>query len=59
MDTNTVFTKIQQFTKDVPLILIGTSGTIPYGIPGMYLLESILRLLCHVSRLALGGFLLL
>lgn len=35
MDKNSIFTLVQQYTKDVPLILIGTGGTIPYGIPGM------------------------
>lgn len=30
-----LFKMVQQYTQDVPLLLIGTGGTIPYGIPGM------------------------
>lgn len=35
METEEIFIKIQKAVRDVPLILIGTGGTIPYGIPGM------------------------
>lgn len=35
MDKNTLFKMVQQYTGDKPLLLIGTGGTIPYGIPGM------------------------
>ncbi|WP_372663783.1 SIR2 family protein [Cohnella sp.] len=35
MEQGDVFKIIQKYTQDVPLILIGTGGTIPYGIPGM------------------------
>lgn len=30
-----IFKTIQKYIENVPLILIGTGGTIPYGIPGM------------------------
>ncbi|CAM4453968.1 SIR2 family protein [Paenibacillus typhae] len=39
MELNTVFKLVQKFTQDVPLILMGTGGTIPYGIPGMFQLS--------------------
>ncbi len=35
MDKENFFKIVQQYTKDVPLLLVGTGGTIPYGIPGM------------------------
>lgn len=35
MDKNTLFKLVQQYTGDNPLLLIGTGGTMPYGIPGM------------------------
>jgi hypothetical protein len=35
LDQGDVFKIIQKYTQDVPLIVIGTGGTIPYGIPGM------------------------
>ena len=35
MDKNKIFSKVQEYIESVPLILIGTGGTIPYGLPGM------------------------
>lgn len=35
MDKHTFFKIVQLYTGDKPLLLIGTGGTIPYGIPGM------------------------
>jgi len=35
MDKNESFTRIQKCLENVPVILIGTGGTIPLGIPGM------------------------
>lgn len=35
MEINEFFRIAQQYVRDVPLMLIGTGGTIPYGIPGM------------------------
>lgn len=35
MESNEIFMKVQDYVSDVPLILFGTGGTIPYGIPGM------------------------
>lgn len=35
MDKNAIFTKVQKSLENVPVILIGTGGTIPLGIPGM------------------------
>lgn len=35
MNKSEVFKTIQQYLSDVPLLLIGTGGTIPCGIPGM------------------------
>lgn len=35
MENNDIFKKIQEYVSDVPLILFGTGGTMPYGIPGM------------------------
>ncbi|WP_165861165.1 hypothetical protein [Paenibacillus paeoniae] len=32
MELNEVFKLVQKFTQDVPLFLMGTGGTIPYGI---------------------------
>lgn len=44
MTEDDIFKLVQKYLENVPLILIGTGGTIPYGIPGMsqlatYLLE--------------------
>jgi len=47
MDQGDVFKIIQKYTQDVPLILIGTGGTIPYGIPGMTQLAE--HLIAHVG----------
>jgi len=46
MEQNEIFKVAQQYLRDVPLMLIGTGGTIPYGIPGMkelaeYLINSL------------------
>lgn len=35
MDKNMLFKMVQQYTEDKPLLLVGTGGTMPYGIPGM------------------------
>lgn len=35
MDKDKIFERIQKQLRDVPLLLVGTGGTIPYGIPGM------------------------
>lgn len=35
MEKDKIFRLIQEYTESVPLILIGTGGTIPYGLPGM------------------------
>ncbi len=35
MDKDEIYTRIQNQLRNVPLILIGTGGTIPYGISGM------------------------
>lgn len=35
MDKESIFKTVQKYIQDVPLILIGTGGTIPFGIPGM------------------------
>lgn len=35
MDQELVFKIVQKNLENVPLVLIGTGGTIPYGIPGM------------------------
>lgn len=35
MDKDYVFKLVQKYLKNVPLILVGTGGSIPYGIPGM------------------------
>ena len=35
MEKNEIFTKVQKCLENVPVILIGTGGTIPLGIPGM------------------------
>ncbi|MFM9331571.1 SIR2 family protein [Paenibacillus mesotrionivorans] len=40
MDREATFRLVQKYTQDVPLILIGTGGTMPYGIPGMPQLAS-------------------
>jgi hypothetical protein len=35
-----IFKKVQKYVENVPLILIGTGGTIPYGLPGMHELSN-------------------
>ena len=35
MERNEIYQHIQKNLQDVPLMVIGTGGTIPYGIPGM------------------------
>lgn len=35
MDANDVFKAVQDLMRDPPLFLIGTGGSIPYGLPGM------------------------
>lgn len=35
MDANDVFKAVQDLMQDPPLFLIGTGGSIPYGLPGM------------------------
>lgn len=35
MDKSSIFAKVQKCLENVPVILIGTGGTIPLGIPGM------------------------
>jgi hypothetical protein len=42
-----IFRIIQKYVENVPLILIGTGGTIPYGIPGMTKLAEYLILQFH------------
>lgn len=42
MDKNKIFSLVQEYIEGVPLILIGTGGTIPYGLPGMNQLASYL-----------------
>ena len=40
MDKGEIFKKVQEYLADIPLILVGTGGTIPYGIPGMTALSN-------------------
>lgn len=42
MDKDKIYQRIQKQLRDVPLILIGTGGTIPYGISGMGVLAETL-----------------
>lgn len=35
MTEDEIFKVVQKYLENVPLILVGTGGTIPYGIPGM------------------------
>ena len=46
MNKEEIFEKIQEYTSDIPLLLIGTGASIPVGIPGMaelanYLLDNL------------------
>lgn len=46
MNKEEVFEKIQEYTSDIPLLLIGIGASIPVGIPGMaelanYLLDNL------------------
>ena len=46
MDLKNIFIKVQNIINDVPLLLVGTGASIPYGIPGMkglseYLLDTL------------------
>ena len=46
MNKDDIFRTIQEYTTDVPLLLIGTGASIPVGIPGMpeladYLLDNL------------------
>lgn len=43
MNKDEIYTRIQNQLRDVPLILIGTGGTIPYGISGMWVLADELK----------------
>ena len=36
MDKDKIFSIVQKYLEDVPVILVGTGATIPLGIPGMY-----------------------
>lgn len=36
MNEDKIFERVQKALSDVPLLLIGTGGTMPYGIPGMW-----------------------
>lgn len=48
MDKNALFKMVQQYTGNRPLLLIGTGGTMPYGIPGMdKLAEHLISTLSH------------
>lgn len=35
MEKKEIYTTIQEYVRDVPMLLFGTGATIPYGIPGM------------------------
>lgn len=36
MDENELFTQIQKAVENPPLILVGSGGSAPYGLPGMW-----------------------
>ena len=55
MEKDKVFRLIQEYTESVPLILIGTGGTIPYGLPGMSQLAD--YLLKKLNAKSIGGIL--
>lgn len=43
MDKNDVFKAVQDLMRTPPLFLIGTGGSIPYGLPGMTKLATHLK----------------
>lgn len=46
MDANlqdTLFTNIQNWTKQIPLLVLGSGASIPFGLPSMYALGEYLK----------------
>ena len=49
MNKKEIYTIIQEYIRDVPMLLFGTGATIPYGIPGMGALTDCLIKNLHVK----------